>query len=99
MSTMTRCLALLLALLLMAVAGPSGAAPAASMRFERLSVDDGLAQESVQAIVQDPDGFMWFGTQSGLSRYDGYRFTNYRNVVNDRKTLANNYVGVLYVDR
>jgi ligand-binding sensor domain-containing protein len=60
---------------------------------------DGLAQESVLSIVQDPDGFMWFGTQSGLSRYDGYRFTNFRNVVGDPKTLVNNWVRVLYVDR
>jgi signal transduction histidine kinase/ligand-binding sensor domain-containing protein/CheY-like chemotaxis protein len=75
------------------------AAPDPTLRFEHLSVDDGLAQESVLAIVQDPDGFMWFGTQSGLSRYDGYRFTNYRNVVGDPRTLANNWVRVLYVDR
>jgi signal transduction histidine kinase/ligand-binding sensor domain-containing protein/CheY-like chemotaxis protein/HPt (histidine-containing phosphotransfer) domain-containing protein len=91
---------LLLALaVLLAVLPTAWAAPPASLRFERLSVDDGLAQESVLSVVQDPDGFMWFGTQSGLSRYDGYRFTTYRNVVNDRRTLANNYVRVLYVDR
>jgi ligand-binding sensor domain-containing protein len=42
---------------------------------------------------------MWFGTQSGLSRYDGYRVTNYRNAINDPNTLANNWVRVLYVDR
>lgn len=90
----------LLALLwLVAAAAPARAAPAPTLRFEHLSVDDGLAQESVLAIVQDPDGFMWFGTQSGLSRYDGYRFTNYRNVVGDSRTLNNNWVRVLYVDR
>jgi len=79
--------------------GCAQAAPTPTLRFEHLSVDDGLAQESVLSIVQDPDGFMWFGTQSGLSRYDGYRFTNFRNVVGDPKTLANNWVRVLYVDR
>jgi signal transduction histidine kinase/ligand-binding sensor domain-containing protein/CheY-like chemotaxis protein/HPt (histidine-containing phosphotransfer) domain-containing protein len=73
--------------------------PVSSMRFEHLSVEDGLAQETVMSIVQDPDGFMWFGTQSGLSRYDGYRFTNFRSVVGDPKTLTNNYIRVLYVDR
>ena len=78
---------------------PATAAPAPTLRFEHLSVEDGLTQESVLAIVQDSDGFMWFGTQSGLSRYDGYRFTNFRNVVGDPKTLANNWVRVLYVDR
>ena len=93
---MKRCLFLVLALLWAIVAQ---AAPTPTLRFEHLSVDDGLAQESVLSIVQDPDGFMWFGTQSGLSRYDGYRFTNFRNVVGDPKTLANNWVRVLYADR
>jgi signal transduction histidine kinase/ligand-binding sensor domain-containing protein/CheY-like chemotaxis protein/HPt (histidine-containing phosphotransfer) domain-containing protein len=92
-------LPLLWLLMLLAGAAPVRAAPAPTLRFEHLSVDDGLAQESVLAIVQDPDGFMWFGTQSGLSRYDGYRFTNYRNSVNDARTLINNWVRVLYVDR
>jgi signal transduction histidine kinase/ligand-binding sensor domain-containing protein/CheY-like chemotaxis protein/HPt (histidine-containing phosphotransfer) domain-containing protein len=98
-----RSLRYLLALLLLALACLLGAsafaAPTPTLRFEHLSVDDGLAQESVLAIVQDQDGFMWFGTQSGLSRYDGYRFTNFRNVVGDPKSLANNWVRVLYVDR
>ncbi|QJE03103.1 response regulator [Massilia forsythiae] len=78
---------------------PATGAPVPTLRFEHLSVEDGLAQESVLAIVQDQDGFMWFGTQSGVSRYDGYRFTNFRNVVGDRRTLVNNWVRVLYVDR
>jgi signal transduction histidine kinase/ligand-binding sensor domain-containing protein/CheY-like chemotaxis protein/HPt (histidine-containing phosphotransfer) domain-containing protein len=93
----------LIALLLLALACLLGAsafaAPTPTLRFEHLSVDDGLAQESVLAVVQDLDGFMWFGTQSGLSRYDGYRFTNFRNVVGDPKSLVNNWVRVLYVDR
>ncbi|WP_296943465.1 hybrid sensor histidine kinase/response regulator [uncultured Massilia sp.] len=90
-----------LALLALVAGAPARAAtaPSPTLRFEHLSVEDGLGQESVLAIVQDPDGFMWFGTQSGLSRYDGYRFTNYRNTVGDPKTLVNNWVRVLYVDR
>jgi len=90
-------LAWLFAVLAIAPA-PTRAAVASTPRFEQLSVDDGLAQESVLSIVQDPDGFMWFGTQTGLSRYDGYHFTNFRNVIGDPKTLVNNWVRVLYVD-
>jgi signal transduction histidine kinase/ligand-binding sensor domain-containing protein/CheY-like chemotaxis protein len=89
-------LALLLALL---GAAPALAGPAPTLRFQHLSVEEGLAQESVLSIVQDLDGFVWFGTQTGVSRFDGYRFTNYRNVVGDARTLANNWVGVLMVDR
>ena len=79
-------LGLFLSLLLALACLPGGtafAAPTPTLRFEQLSVEEGLAQESVLAVVQDRDGFMWFGTQSGLSRYDGYRFTNFRNVVGD----------------
>jgi ligand-binding sensor domain-containing protein/signal transduction histidine kinase/CheY-like chemotaxis protein len=92
---------ILLAILL-ALAGllssAAHAAPAPTLRFDHLGTDDGLAQESVLAIVQDADGFMWFGTQTGLSRYDGYRVTNYRNVVGDPRTLAHNYIRALFVD-
>jgi signal transduction histidine kinase/ligand-binding sensor domain-containing protein/CheY-like chemotaxis protein/HPt (histidine-containing phosphotransfer) domain-containing protein len=77
----------------------AGAAPARTLRFEHLSVDDGLAQESVLAIVQDNDGFMWFGSQTGLSRFDGYKVIVYRTVVGDARTLVNNWVRVLHVDR
>jgi signal transduction histidine kinase/ligand-binding sensor domain-containing protein/CheY-like chemotaxis protein len=91
------------AVILLALAGLFAsivhAAPAPTLRFEHLSTDGGLAQESVLAIVQDNDGFMWFGTQTGLSRYDGYRVTSYRNVVGDPRTLAHNWIRVLFVDR
>lgn len=93
----------LLFVLLLALAGglaaPANAAPAPTMRFEHLSVEDGLAQESVLAMAQDNDGFMWFGTQNGLSRFDGYRFVNFRNVVGDPATLPSNWIRVLHVDR
>lgn len=97
--SLQRLCALLLLTLACLLGGTASGAPTPTLRFEHLSVDDGLAQESVLAIVQDRDGFMWFGTQSGLSRYDGYRFTNFRNVVGDPSSLVNNWVRVLYVDR
>jgi signal transduction histidine kinase/ligand-binding sensor domain-containing protein/CheY-like chemotaxis protein/HPt (histidine-containing phosphotransfer) domain-containing protein len=91
-----RFLALLLCWL---AAGAASAAPARSLRFEQLNVEHGLAQESILSIVQDGDGFMWFGSQSGLSRFDGYRVTTYRNEVGNLRSLANNWVRVLHVDR
>ena len=60
-----------------AIHGVVAAAPE-SPRFARLSVEDGLSQSSVQHILQDRRGLMWFGTQEGLNRYDGYRFTVHR---------------------
>ncbi|WP_229417410.1 two-component regulator propeller domain-containing protein [Massilia sp. Root418] len=79
---------------------PAGAAaPPRTLRFEQLDVEDGLAQESVLAVAQDQQGFMWFGSQAGLSRYDGARIITYRNAVSDPRSLADNWVRVLHVDR
>ena len=43
----------------------------ADLTFEHITVDDGLPQNSVRAIIQDHLGFLWFGTQDGLVKYDG----------------------------
>jgi ligand-binding sensor domain-containing protein/signal transduction histidine kinase len=75
------------------------AAPVRTLNFDYLSVKDGLAQETVTTIVQDQQGFMWFGSQHGLSRFDGYRFTVYKTVPDDPRSLADNWVQALYVDK
>ncbi len=85
------------AALLLAVALAS-AAPARTLRFEQLNVADGLAQESVLSIAQDRQGFMWFGSQGGLSRFDGYRTVVYRHSLSDPHSLAENWVRVVHVD-
>ncbi|WP_177207755.1 two-component regulator propeller domain-containing protein [Massilia yuzhufengensis] len=91
---------LLAGMLLLALCGSVLAAPPRpSLRFEHLSVAEGLAQETVLAMVQDRDGFMWFGTQNGLSRFDGYRVINYRSVPGKPRTLSNSWVRVLHLDR
>ncbi len=46
--------------------------------FRHLAVEDGLSQNSVYTIMQDNRGFMWFGTQEGLNRYDGYEFITFK---------------------
>jgi ligand-binding sensor domain-containing protein len=45
--------------------------------FDRLSVDQGLSQSIIEQMVQGRKGFMWFATEDGLNRFDGYRFTVY----------------------
>lgn len=52
----------------------AGSVQGASARFSRLSVQDGLSQSSVETIAEDRYGFLWFGTQEGLNRFDGHRF-------------------------
>ncbi|CAN7507300.1 two-component regulator propeller domain-containing protein [Massilia sp. LjRoot122] len=90
---------LLAAALLLAMCAGAAAAPRPTLRFEHLSVAEGLAQETVLAVVQDRDGFMWFGTQNGLSRFDGYRVINYRSVPGKPRSLSNSWVRVLHLDR
>jgi signal transduction histidine kinase/ligand-binding sensor domain-containing protein len=68
------------------------------VRFEHLSVEDGLAHSEVWAIAQDPLGFLWFGTQNGLSKYDGYSFTTYRHDPDNGGSLSDNYVLSLLID-
>lgn len=50
---------------------------AQQLPVRRYDVSDGLANSQVMAIRQDRKGYLWFGTWEGLSRFDGYRFTNY----------------------
>ncbi len=46
-------------------------------RYSQFTMAQGLCNNSVNAIAQDEDGFMWFGTEEGLSRFDGERFTSF----------------------
>jgi ligand-binding sensor domain-containing protein len=46
--------------------------PARGIKFEHLGIEQGLSQSSVYCILQDHQGFMWFGTQAGMNKYDGY---------------------------
>ncbi len=47
------------------------------LALKTYSVEDGLVQSSVYSILQDRDGYLWFGTEGGVSKFDGVRFTNY----------------------
>ena len=62
------------------------------LKFDHLQTVDGLSQSNVFSILQDSRGFMWFGTRDGLNKYDGYKFTVYRNDPENKNSLSNNYV-------
>jgi ligand-binding sensor domain-containing protein len=74
------------------------AAPARSLRFEQLSIANGLPQESITTFLQDQQGFVWIGTQAGLARFDGYRFVVYKNNPQDPASLIDNYILSSYQD-
>ncbi|MFQ5524814.1 MAG: two-component regulator propeller domain-containing protein [Thermoanaerobaculia bacterium] len=79
-----------------------GASPAAGQQrkipFDRIGVEDGLPHSAVNAIVQDDTGFIWFGTQDGLAKYDGNRFQVFRSNEEDPGSLSNNWVWCLLKD-
>ena len=74
-------------------------AQAPYLRFENLSTEDGLSQASVHAIFQDSSGFMWFGTQDGLNRWDGARFIHFRNLPDDPTSISDNRIKSIDEDR
>ncbi|MFY9154364.1 MAG: two-component regulator propeller domain-containing protein [Prolixibacteraceae bacterium] len=66
-------------ILFFGITGPAKCAVTASnLRFQYLTTDEGLAQNTVDCIFKDNQGFMWFGTWNGLCRYDGYNFKTYQ---------------------
>ncbi len=66
--------------------------------FNHLTIDDGLSQSSVTCILQDKNGFMWFGTQDGLNRFDGYNFKVFKNNPGDSTSLTDNFIFSIYED-
>jgi ligand-binding sensor domain-containing protein len=69
-----------------------------NIRFEHLSVEHGLSQVTVSCILQDSQGFMWFGTQDGLNKCDGYNFKVYRHNPENRDSLSDNFVLSIFED-
>ncbi|MBM2846872.1 MAG: methyl-accepting chemotaxis sensory transducer [Bacteroidetes bacterium] len=69
------------------------------LKFERISTEQGLSQDIVSSIVQDGEGFMWFATENGLNRYDGYSIKVYKHNPRDSASIPSNSVRFLFVDR
>jgi len=64
--------------------------------LENYSSQQGLSQNSCFSIAQDASGYMWFGTQDGLNRYDGREFKVYLPQAPEGKKLPSNYISSLY---
>ncbi|HKZ37376.1 MAG TPA: two-component regulator propeller domain-containing protein [Chryseolinea sp.] len=62
------------------------------LKFEHIGTTEGLSQGSINCTLQDSRGFLWFGTRDGLNKYDGYKFTVYRNDPGNVHSLSNNSV-------
>jgi len=67
-------------------------------KFEHISLEQGLSQSIINTIMKDSKGFMWFGTQSGLNKYDGYEFVIYKNNPFDSTSISNNLIQSTFED-
>lgn len=69
-----------------------------NIEFTSLNNRDGLSNSQVNAILKDKTGYVWFGTQSGLNRFDGFRMKTFLYSATNQTSLANNYVDELQED-
>ena len=69
-----------------------------SLRFENITVDDGLSQNGAYSIIQNSKGFMWFGTQDGLDKYDGNSFTVYKHDPENPASISDNWILTILED-
>lgn len=60
--------------------------------FRNYQMEDGLSHNSVWSVMQDSKGFMWFGTNDGLNRFDGKTFKVYKNIPGDTLSLGSSFI-------
>ena len=69
------------------------------IRFEHLTVEQGLSNFSINDIIQDQQDFLWIATEDGLNKYDGYEFKIYKADPADTNALPSSYMQYLFIDR
>lgn len=68
------------------------------IKFENFSVNNGLSNNSVRDIANDVNGGLWIATWDGLNYFDGYRFTVFKNDIDDKNTIAGNFISKIKRD-
>jgi len=68
------------------------------LRFDRLTVEDGLSSATIHAFFQDKQGLIWIGTEDGLNVYNGYSFKTYKHHSNQPNSISNNVVKTIFQD-
>lgn len=66
--------------------------------FEHYSIDNGASASIAKTIFQDKIGYLWFGTNSGLDKYDGNNFKSYKNIPGDTLSITNGFVQCILED-
>jgi signal transduction histidine kinase/ligand-binding sensor domain-containing protein/DNA-binding response OmpR family regulator len=70
----------------------------ANFKFSRIDINNGLSNNQINCILKDNMGFMWFGTMSGLNRFDGYSFKIFRHDLRDTTSISDNFIWDLFED-
>jgi ligand-binding sensor domain-containing protein/signal transduction histidine kinase/DNA-binding response OmpR family regulator len=69
-----------------------------NLSFDNFTIENGLSNNYIHSIYQDKKGWMWFGTSQGLSRFDGYKFTIFKDDPNDPTSLEGSLVRTIFED-
>jgi signal transduction histidine kinase/ligand-binding sensor domain-containing protein/DNA-binding response OmpR family regulator len=88
----------ILVMLLFALGLQPACAQQQNISFMNLGSTDGLSSDMVKTILKDKYGYMWFGTEDGLNKYDGNHFTTYRHNEKNRNSIGSNQILALYED-
>ena len=67
-----------------------------NIKFDKITVENGLSQSNINGIMQDDQGFIWFATNGGLNRFDGSQFKTYTHNDADSNYISNNIINHIY---
>ncbi len=68
-------------------------------KFRRLTTNQGLSQSHISTILKDKKGFMWLGSEDGLNKFDGFKFTHYKHDANNKNSIIDSYIQDLLEDK
>ncbi len=69
------------------------------LRFDAIGIEQGLSQSSVRVVFQDSRGFLWFGTEDGLNRYDGYNFKVFKRDPDNANSISDGWINAITEDQ
>ena len=72
--------------------------PVSSLRFDPVSSENGLSENTVRKIFQDSRGYIWIATQDGLNRYDGFTFTIFNHQQDKANSISDNFINEIAED-
>lgn len=70
-----------------------------NLKIKRITIEEGLSQTVVFSVLQDSEGFLWFGSGSGLNKFNGHSFQIFKQIPGDSTSLSNSHIRVIFEDR